>query len=87
MIAKSINERKETLKESRPFRSALNSRLFFGLLAYFGGSLPDPQDIANEGARRLSLADGVGPVSLQLLAKVLHEYGYIDDPGQWLAGK
>lgn len=74
-------------KEHNSFRSALNGRLICGLMEYFGGVVPGPLVIANEGATKLRMANGVGPKSLQVLAKALHKYGYIEDPEQWLAGK
>jgi len=79
--------RKGPPKEPNSFRSSLSGRLVCGLAEYFGGSLPGPLVIAEEGATRLSMANGVGPKSLQVLAKALHKYGYIDDPEQWLADK
>jgi hypothetical protein len=73
--------------EPNSFRSALSGRLIYGLAEHFGGGLPGPVVIAEEGAYRLGLSYGVGSKSLQLLAKALYDYGYIDDPERWLAGK
>ena len=58
-----VTAAKNKLHKLQPntFRSALSDRLINGLAEYFGGSLPGPVVIANEGATRLSMANGVGP--------------------------
>jgi hypothetical protein len=74
-------------EEPESLRSALSGRLISALSKYFGGALPGPGVIAKRGACRLGLVDGIGPKSLQMLARALHDHGYIDDPKKWLAGK
>jgi len=58
-----VTAAKNKLHKLQPntFRSTLSDRLINGLAEYFGGSLPGPVVIANEGATRLSMANGVGP--------------------------
>jgi hypothetical protein len=73
-------------KKNTSFKDELSSWSKDGLSRLFGPQILDtPEVIAGLGTESLNKAIGLGPKSLQEIARALYKYGCIDDPVRWLA--
>jgi hypothetical protein len=69
------------------FKDELSAWSQNGLSRIFGPQILDsPEVIAGLGMESLKMAIGLGPKSLQEIARALYKYGCIDDPVRWLEG-
>jgi len=51
------------------------------------GILDKPESIARAGSAKLKMNFQAGPKSLQEIAELLYDYGYIECPYEWLGSK
>jgi hypothetical protein len=69
----------------KKFKDELSIRSIDGLARCFGRQALDaPEVITKAGAKRLSLAVGLGEKSIKEIAEVLYKFGFVDSIDDWL---
>jgi hypothetical protein len=69
----------------KKFKDELSIRSINDLARCFGRqALDTPEVIAKAGAKRLSLAVGLGGKSIKEIAEVLYKFGFVDSIDDWL---
>jgi hypothetical protein len=67
------------------FKDRLSTRSKNGISRCFGLQVLDtPEIIAKEGVKRLKKTNQLGTVSLEEIANMLYDCGYIESPEKWL---
>ena len=70
------------------FKDMLSTRSKNGIARCFGYDVLDtPEVIATAGSTRLRMTPQLGPKSLQEIAELLYDYGYIECSHKWTGNK